>query len=65
MNRPLTGRAFFALLLGPLLPLPCTAQQPNPQVIMETSLGRVRLELFADKAPVSTKNFLKSSWPNN
>jgi peptidyl-prolyl cis-trans isomerase B (cyclophilin B) len=26
---------------------------------METSLGNVRLELFADKAPLSAKNFLK------
>jgi len=59
MNRPRNSRALAALLLGLLLPLPCTAQQTNPQVIMETSLGRVRLELFADKAPVSTKNFLK------
>src|SRR5438552_4840938 len=35
------------------------AQQRNPLVIMETSMGAVRLELFADKAPVSVKNFLK------
>ncbi|HEU4346117.1 MAG TPA: peptidylprolyl isomerase [Candidatus Binatia bacterium] len=30
----------------------------NPMVEMATSLGRVRIELFADKAPVTSKNFL-------
>ena len=32
----------------------------NPIVIMETSLGGpIEMELFADKAPLSTENFLK------
>lgn len=31
----------------------------NPIVTMETSLGTVEIELFADKAPISTENFLK------
>jgi cyclophilin family peptidyl-prolyl cis-trans isomerase len=30
----------------------------NPSVRMSTSLGDVEMELFADKAPVSVKNFL-------
>jgi cyclophilin family peptidyl-prolyl cis-trans isomerase len=30
----------------------------NPQVILETSMGSIQLELFADKAPVTVKNFL-------
>lgn len=30
----------------------------NPQVVMETSLGTIRLELFAKEAPISVKNFL-------
>lgn len=34
------------------------ATSANPQVIMETSLGTIRLELFAKEAPVSVKNFL-------
>ena len=34
------------------------ADQKNPIVIMETSLGTIKIELFADKAPISTKNFL-------
>lgn len=30
----------------------------NPVVILETSKGPVKIELFADKAPISVKNFL-------
>jgi cyclophilin family peptidyl-prolyl cis-trans isomerase len=30
----------------------------NPVVTLSTSMGDVRIELFADKAPVTTKNFL-------
>jgi cyclophilin family peptidyl-prolyl cis-trans isomerase len=46
----------FATLSIPAL---CFGQERNPVVIMETSLGTIRLELFADKAPVSVKNFLR------
>jgi cyclophilin family peptidyl-prolyl cis-trans isomerase len=53
------GRAFLAGVLGLLLQLPCPAQERNPQVVVETSLGKIRLELFADKAPLSVKNFLQ------
>ncbi len=31
----------------------------NPVVLMETSLGNIKIELFADKAPKTVKNFLK------
>lgn len=31
----------------------------NPVVLMETSLGTVKIELYADKAPLSAKNFLE------
>jgi len=30
----------------------------NPVVSMTTSLGEVRMEIFADKAPITAKNFL-------
>jgi peptidyl-prolyl cis-trans isomerase B (cyclophilin B) len=30
----------------------------NPRVILETSLGSIKLELFPDKAPVTVANFL-------
>lgn len=38
---------------------PAAAKTKNPQVIMKTSMGAVRLELFPDKAPLTVKNFLK------
>lgn len=31
----------------------------NPQVVLETSLGNVTIELFEDKAPITVKNFLE------
>ncbi len=35
-------------------------QQPgkNPVVSMSTSMGDVRIEIFADRAPITAKNFL-------
>jgi len=30
----------------------------NPIVLIETSMGTIKVELFADKAPISVKNFL-------
>jgi peptidyl-prolyl cis-trans isomerase B (cyclophilin B) len=32
--------------------------EQNPKVIMETSKGAITVELFADKAPISARNFL-------
>ena len=54
---------FFALL-GFLLqtPPPAAPLQPapgNPVVLIETSLGTITAELFKDRAPVSTENFLR------
>jgi hypothetical protein len=51
--------SILAALSALVLALPCLAQERNPQVVMATSLGKVRLELFADTAPVSVKNFLQ------
>jgi len=31
----------------------------NPVVEMDTSEGKIKIELFADKAPITVKNFLK------
>lgn len=33
--------------------------QKNPVVTLSTSMGDVRIELFADKAPATTENFLR------
>ncbi|HXG50960.1 MAG TPA: peptidylprolyl isomerase [candidate division Zixibacteria bacterium] len=34
------------------------AERKNPIVTMSTSMGAVRIELYADKAPITTQNFL-------
>lgn len=34
------------------------AAKGNPVVVMETSMGTIKIELFADKAPITVKNFL-------
>jgi peptidyl-prolyl cis-trans isomerase B (cyclophilin B) len=31
----------------------------NPVVVVETSMGTIKIELYADKAPVTVKNFLR------
>jgi cyclophilin family peptidyl-prolyl cis-trans isomerase len=46
-----------ALALGLAL-TPVVAQQKNPVVIMDTSHGKIKIELFAKEAPVTVKNFL-------
>ena len=32
--------------------------EKNPQVLLETSMGNITVELFKDKAPISVRNFL-------
>jgi cyclophilin family peptidyl-prolyl cis-trans isomerase len=52
--------ALAALVLGLAMFGTSVAQdQKNPRVIMDTSLGKVTIELYADKAPISVKNFLQ------
>lgn len=34
------------------------AEQPNPKVLMKTSMGDITVELYGNKAPVTVKNFL-------
>ena len=36
-----------------------TTEQANPMVSMETSEGTIKIELWADKAPKTVKNFLR------
>jgi len=49
--------ATITLLSGLILAGPLSAQD-NPQAVMHTSMGDIRLELYADKAPVSVENFI-------
>ncbi len=48
------------LLLGLLVGLlgAALARAANPVVVMETSMGTIKIELEPDKAPVTVKNFL-------
>jgi peptidyl-prolyl cis-trans isomerase B (cyclophilin B) len=48
-----------ALLAGALAALPLAAQEKNPIVVMDTSKGKITIELFQDKAPMTVKNFLR------
>ena len=49
---------FLALTAAALGNLPARAVAANPVVEIDTSLGKVKVELFADKAAGTVKNFL-------
>lgn len=51
-------RLLLTLLLALALGSTASAAGKNPIVLIETSMGNVKAELFADKAPISVKNFL-------
>ena len=56
MNRLLLA----AFVLGMAVSTPAYAQDAkNPRVAMETSAGKIVIELYADKSPATVKNFLK------
>ncbi|HEX6898456.1 MAG TPA: peptidylprolyl isomerase [Thermoanaerobaculia bacterium] len=51
----------FLALAGPAAqsaPAPSPAPANNPRVALETTKGRIVIELYADKAPKTVKNFL-------
>src|SRR5437879_11506548 len=52
-------RSFLAALGLALLAGTARAADKNPIVVMETSMGTIKIELNAEKAPISTQNFLK------
>ncbi len=49
----LAGVLFYATQ-----PPPGSTSGDNPLVVIETSMGDITVELFADKAPITVKNFL-------
>jgi len=51
-----TALLALALALGPSM---FAHAKENPMVTLSTSMGDVKVELYADKAPVSVKNFLE------
>jgi len=52
-------RLFFTLLLALSLGSTAIAAEKNPTALIETSMGNIKVELFADTAPISVKNFLE------
>jgi peptidyl-prolyl cis-trans isomerase A (cyclophilin A) len=56
----LTKRTLLALALSLAAAAPAFAQAPaNPRVRMHTAQGDITIELYADKAPITVKNFLR------
>jgi len=51
-------RFYLAFLCVGFLAGSAAAADKNPIVVMETSLGTVKIELFENKAPITVKNFL-------
>src|SRR6266436_3724154 len=49
---------FLAALSGVLAGCGAETADKNPVVVMETSLGTIKIELDAAKAPITVKNFL-------
>jgi cyclophilin family peptidyl-prolyl cis-trans isomerase len=38
--------------------LPARQKEPNPVVVIETTVGNITIELFKDRAPLTVENFL-------
>jgi len=55
MFRRLLYTTLLMLLLGSSV---ASAADKNPVALMETSMGNIKIELFAKEAPISVKNFL-------
>jgi cyclophilin family peptidyl-prolyl cis-trans isomerase len=51
-------KRFFLLALAGVVLAAVPARAANPIVLIETSVGNVKVELFEDKAPTTVKNFL-------
>src|SRR5262249_21240596 len=58
MRRPLLVSLILASLLVPVVTRD-TSAKGNPMVLISTSLGDIKVELYADKAPGTVKNFLQ------
>src|SRR5262249_17298964 len=57
-RRPIVKRFFLlALAAGVLAAAP--ARAANPVIVMQTSMGTIKIELFEDKAPVTVRNILQ------
>jgi cyclophilin family peptidyl-prolyl cis-trans isomerase len=52
------GVMLVSLGIGAIFSASTDAAEKNPVVTIETSMGDIQVELFADKAPITVKNFL-------
>jgi len=52
-------RSFLLLLSVCLFATLSYADSKNPVVLIETSMGNIKVELYPDKAPITVKNFLE------
>lgn len=52
-------RSLFLTLFLSFSAFATAAESTNPVVVMETNKGTVKIELFADKAPITVANFLR------
>lgn len=52
------ARQILSIALAVFMISSVGAQEKNPVVLIKTSLGDIKVELDAQKAPISTKNFL-------
>lgn len=59
MIRTLVFALFACVLALPAAAQTATAPAANPRVVLETSAGRVVVEVYADKAPITARNFLR------
>jgi cyclophilin family peptidyl-prolyl cis-trans isomerase len=48
----------LALAAGGMMGTSCQAADKNPVVVIDTSLGTIKVELNEEKAPITVKNFL-------
>src|SRR6185436_18222208 len=53
----MTLLGFMAVFTGISSAAPA-AGKGNPMVVLSTSMGDIKIELYADKAPITVKNFL-------
>src|SRR4051794_6787710 len=58
-QRRLCMQRFFLFALAAAVAAAAPARAANPVVVVDTTMGSFKIELFPDKAPTTVKNFLQ------
>ena len=58
INKVITVSGLIALLSISCINVGFAESNPNPLVLLETSKGNIKIELFEQEAPITVKNFL-------